>query len=194
MHDIEPYFKWRDLYIASEDEASPFYGRVYNEFTFHNKVYNYFIHPQWDEIGSSTLYIKVLYANYELGLAIIEGIGEWNDCIHNDVMFLKDNILNKMVQEGLNKFIFICENVLNFHGSDDCYYEELYQDISEEQGWVVFLNTLEHVKNEMNETGLQSFVYYGPQYNDPNWRSYKPINLYQLVEQMIAQRTKELPY
>ena len=89
MHDIEPYFNWRNYYTAEEDKDSPFYGKVYDEFKYSNKIYNYFIHPQWDYIGSPTLYIKLLYADYEDGYAIIELIGEWNDCLNNDVMFLK---------------------------------------------------------------------------------------------------------
>jgi len=32
MHEIEPYYKWRDDYIASEDEYSPFYATEYSEF------------------------------------------------------------------------------------------------------------------------------------------------------------------
>ena len=57
MHDIEPYYSWRHLYIASEDHDSPFYRREYSEFEFTHAIYNYLIHPQWDEIGSSTLYL-----------------------------------------------------------------------------------------------------------------------------------------
>jgi hypothetical protein len=26
MQDIEPYYAWRELYIAAEDEYSPFHG------------------------------------------------------------------------------------------------------------------------------------------------------------------------
>jgi len=47
MQDIEPYYRWRDLYIADEDELSPFYGREYSEFEYTNTIYNYYIHPQW---------------------------------------------------------------------------------------------------------------------------------------------------
>ena len=39
------------------------------------------IHPQWDDIGSETLYAKILCAHYPNQYAIIELIGEWNDCI-----------------------------------------------------------------------------------------------------------------
>ena len=76
MQDIEPYFKWRDYYIAEEDVHSPFYRRKYNEFAYDKHVYNYFIHPQWDDIGSETLYIKILFVDYEKNYAIIECIGE----------------------------------------------------------------------------------------------------------------------
>ena len=86
MQDIEPYYRWRDLYIADEDELSPFYGREYSEFEYTNTIYNYYIHPQWDDFGSSTLYLKVLFVDYEIGYAIIEMIGEWNDAINNDIM------------------------------------------------------------------------------------------------------------
>ena len=82
MHNIEPYFNWRDEYVSEEDDRSPFYGREYNEFQYTTKIYNYFIHPQWDDFGSPTLYTKILHADYDQGFAILEFIGEWNDCIH----------------------------------------------------------------------------------------------------------------
>jgi hypothetical protein len=65
MHDIEPHFKWQNEYISSEDKLSPFHGRIYDEFRFTQKIYNYFIHPQWDEFGSQTLYMKILFVDYE---------------------------------------------------------------------------------------------------------------------------------
>jgi hypothetical protein len=48
MHEIEPYFQWRHLYIADEDPKSIFFGQTYSEFEFSQTVYNYYIHPQWD--------------------------------------------------------------------------------------------------------------------------------------------------
>ena len=76
MHDIEPYYNWRGYYIAAEDPYSPFFEREYSEFEFSSKIYNYYIHPQWDSFGSQTLFMKVLYCHYENGFAIIELIGE----------------------------------------------------------------------------------------------------------------------
>ena len=77
MHSLEPFYRWRNFYIASEDPNSPFYERVYSEFEYTHAIYDHVIHPQWDSIGSPTLFIKVLYADYEEGHAIIEMIGEW---------------------------------------------------------------------------------------------------------------------
>ncbi len=124
MHYIEPFYSWRNYYIASEDPSSPFYGREYSEFTFTDRIYNFLIHPQWDNIGSPTLFIKVLFIDYDEGYGIIELIGEWNDAIENDIMTLKRDIIEPIMEHGIDKFILIGENVLNFHYSDDCYYEE----------------------------------------------------------------------
>lgn len=192
MHDIEPHFKWRDRYIASEDNRSPFYGRIYDEFRYTQKIYNYFIHPQWDEFGSQTLYMKILFVDYEEGYAIFEFIGEWNDCLHNDVSFLKRDIIDLMLPQGINKYILICENVLNFHGSDDCYYEEWYDDIKEDDGWIAFLNTLEHVEQEMKDTQIQHYVNFGGIFNNLNWRPQKPKLLFNAIEALLQGDVKRL--
>jgi hypothetical protein len=185
MHDIEPFYRWRDKYVADQDERSPFYGRTYSEFMFSNKVYNYFIHPQWDEFGSPTLYMKVIFADYEEGFAIMELIGEWNDGVTNDIMYLKREVVDAMANEGITKFILVCENVLNFHGSDDCYYEEWYEDVADEHGWICFVNTLNHVADEMRDTQLQQYVNFGEQFNDINWRPHKPKLFFKVIEAMV---------
>ncbi len=185
MHDIEPFFKWRDKYVASHDERSPFYQRQYNEFQYTKKVYNYFIHPQWDEFGSLTLYTKLLFVDYSEGYAILEMIGEWNDSLYNDIMFLKREVIDQLTNHDVHKFIIICENVLNFHGSDDCYYEEWYEDISDERGWICFLNTLDHVKDEMQDHRLQHYVNFGADFNDINWRPHKPKVIFKIIDEMI---------
>ena len=192
MHNIEPFFRWRDKYIADRDEQSPFYGRIYQEFKFTKKVYNYFIHPQWDEFGSSTLYTKVLFLDYEEGYAILEFIGEWNDALHNDIMFLKRNLIEHLQEKDIHKFVLICENVLNFHGSDDCYYEEWGEEVREEDGWICFINTLQHVAEEMNDTNLQYHINFGDYYNNLNWRPHKPNLLFQVVEALVSGEIRRL--
>ena len=67
MHTLEPYYNWRGLYCAEEDELSPFYNQEYSEFEFSNKIYDFYIHPQWDNIGSQTLFVKLLFAHYGEG-------------------------------------------------------------------------------------------------------------------------------
>src|SRR5690349_19582946 len=124
MHDIEPFYNWRHIYTSEEDPRSPFYGRGYSEFEYSQTVYNYYIHPQWDDFGSRTLYLKVLIADYDEGYAVIEMLGEWNDAVENDIMELKREVLEKFMRGHIHKFILITENVLNFHSSDAEYYEE----------------------------------------------------------------------
>jgi hypothetical protein len=193
MHDIEPYYKWREYYVASEDRESPFYGKVYDEFTFSNKVYNYFIHPQWDDFGSLTLYSKVLFVDYNEGIAMIELIGEWNDAIGNDIMFLKREIVDHLLRRDVSKFIIFCDNVLNFHGDDDSYYEEWYEDTSE-GGWITFVNVQEHVLQEMENSRLQYYVNLGSNYNNINWRHKAPILAIGQVLSAMNAATKQLRY
>ncbi len=192
MHDIEPHYNWRDEYTAEEDKRSPFYRRKYDEFGFKNRIYNYFIHPQWDEFGSSTLYMKLLFVDYDEGFAILEMFGEWNDCLHNDIKFLKREVIDPLVEQGVSKFILTCENVLNFHGSDDSYYEEWYEDISEQDGWVALLNTLKHVEEEMRDSRLKQYLYFGEWFNDLNWRPHKPQTVFEVIEGLTQKKMKRL--
>ncbi|RYZ53533.1 MAG: hypothetical protein EOP49_07160, partial [Sphingobacteriales bacterium] len=121
MQDIEPFYNWRHIYTSELDERSPFHGRVYSEFVFSQTIYNYYIHPQWDEFGSRTLYCKILMADYEEHYSVIELIGEWNDSIENDIMELKREVIDPFFGFGITKFILVAENVLNFHSGDRDY-------------------------------------------------------------------------
>ncbi len=194
MHDIEPYYKWRQYYISAEDKKSVFFGQQYDEFTFRNKVYNYFIHPQWDSIGSQTLYAKVIFADYEEGYAFIELIGEWNDCLNNDIMFLKRKLADSLIDQSINQFILLCDNVLEFHGSDDSYYEEWWDDIKEDNGWIIVLNSREHITKEMEKSRIQHYVTLGEELEDIDWRKADPKMSFQLISEIIHSRTKQLNY
>lgn len=194
MHGIEPHFRWRDQYIAAEDSRSPFYGRSYSEFEYSTKVYNYFIHPQWDEFGSSTLYLKVIFVDYDKSFAIIELIGEWNDCLYNDVMWLKREVADALTTEGVYKFMLIVENVYNFHGSEEDYYEEWWDDIKDDRGWVCILNAENHLVQEMEVSGLQHYVNFGAHFFIEKWRVLKPEMLLVATETLLENKTKELRY
>ncbi len=186
MHAIEPYYNWRNLYVASEDYKSPFFEREYSEFEFTNKVYNFLLHPQWDDFGSETLFIKIIFADYDQGVAIIEMIGEWNDCIENDIMNLKLEVLELLMGEGIDKFIMIGENVLNFHSSDDLYYEEWLDEL--EDGWIVFLNFHQHVLEEFEDANIDNYVLLGQDFEMDNWRTYKPTQLFDKIKAKVENR------
>jgi len=194
MHDIEPFFKWRAYYIASEDKESPFYQRKYNEFSYTNKIYNYFIHPQWDSIGSPTIYAKILFVDYNEKSAIIELIGEWNDLLNNEIMIIKRNVLDNLINLGITKIILLCDHVLNFHGDDDSYYEEWWDDIKEENGWVALVNVRDHIIEEMERVGMQYYINFGDSFNDIQWRLFRPQLLKENIEKIISNQVKQLDY
>lgn len=182
MQDIEPYYNWRHLYAAEEDERSPFFGRTYSEFEFSLTVYNYYIHPQWDEFGSRTLYMKILFVDYELQYVIIELIGEWNDAIENDIMTLRREITDKLYKLGIVKFILIAENVLNFHSSDADYYEEWREQIVEEGGWVALLGLPPASQYDFKKSRLTNYINL---IEFPQWRTLKPEMVFQQLDNQL---------
>ena len=101
-------------------------------------------------------------------------------------MTLKREIIELMVDEGLNKFILIGENVLNFHSSDDCYYEEWFQDV--EDGWIAGINFREHVISEFKRNNIDYYINLGGNLDDMVWRNLKPIQLFKNVERELGRR------
>lgn len=183
MHTIEPYYKWREFYRAEKDPASPFYGAEYSEFHFTNHIYNFAIHPQWDNFGSETLLLKILYVDYDQRYAIIEFIGEWNDAINNDIMMLKREVIDPMLDDGIQKFILLGEHVLNFHSSDDSYYEEWFEDTL--HGWISMVNFHAHVLDEMEAAGVGDYLMINDNLDDLDWRLLKPQMMYEKVEGLL---------
>ncbi len=186
MHNIEPFHRWLSEYDVSSDTRSPFFGKEYNYDLYTNTIYGYYIDPGWDFIGSETLYIKILYADYQRGFVIIEMIGEWNDALHNDIMHLKRNIVDHLQKISIKQFILIGENVMNFHGSDDCYYEEWFEDV--EDGWIALVGFRDFVLNEMTEYNIDSYLNYGGNLQIDNWRTMKPQVFHKLVDELIMRR------
>jgi hypothetical protein len=185
MQHLEPYFNWRHLYAAEEDERSPFYGRTYSEFEYSQTVYNYYIHPQWDEFGSRTLYMKILFADYEQQYAIIELLGEWNDAIENDIMELRREITDEMYLTGIIKYILIAENVLNFHSSNDDYYEEWREQLQDDGGWVTVLNMPTQTQYDFKKARLTHYINL---YDFPQWRTLKPEIIFQQVDNWVIKQ------
>ncbi len=186
VHDIEPYFNWRNLYKSEDDPRSPFYKKKHSEFDYHNKIYNFLIHPQWDEFGSATLYLKLLFVDYTEGYAMIEFIGEWNDAVNNDIMWLKREVLEVLATEGIDKFILIGENVMNLHSSDDCYYEEWFQEV--EDGWIAAINFKEHVRQEFGSVNVDYYLNFGGELDTLHWRTLTPQQLFAQVSGVMGRR------
>ena len=186
MQDLEPFYNWEKYYLVEEDELSPFYGTSYDLTMYSTAIYDHYIHPKWDSIGSETLYIKILYTNYDQRYTIIEMFGEWNDAIHNDIMHFKRNVIDLMVKAGINQFIIIGENVLNFHGSDDCYYEEWFEDV--EEGWIAAINFQYFVEDQWKKFGLDSYINYGGTLDVINWRTLTPLQVYEGIRNLIMRR------
>ena len=186
MHTIEPYHGWLNYYDSSLDDQSPFHGKEYNYDLYSETIYGYYIDPGWDFMGSETLYIKILYTDYEQRFIIIEFIGEWNDAINNDIMHLKRNIIDYFNDFGINRYLLIGENILNFHGSDDSYYEEWFEEM--EEGWITGINFRDFVQEEMKTYNIDSYINFGGDLDVFNWRTLKPIQLFNRINTIISRR------
>jgi len=173
------------MYTAEEDEQSPFYGRTYNEFEYSQTLYNFYIHPQWDDFGSRTLYMKILFIDYDLRFAIIELLGEWNDAIENDIMTIRRDITDILYKKGIIHFILIAENVLNFHSSDDSYYEEWREQLEDDNGWVAILNMPEQSQYDFKKARLTHYV---TLLEMDQWRTLKPEFIFQAIQQEMMRR------
>jgi hypothetical protein len=186
MHEIEPYHNWLKYYDPAQDDRLPFFGKEYNYDLYSETIYGYYIDPAWDSIGSETLYLKVLYADYHRGFVVIEFIGEWNDAINNDIMTLKRNLIEFMLKEGINKYILIGENIMNFHGSDDSYYEEWFEEI--EDGWIAAVSFPEFVQNELKRYQLDNYINMGGTLQIERWRTLQPLHFCEMVSSLIQRR------
>ncbi|HMH24110.1 MAG TPA: hypothetical protein VK563_20140, partial [Puia sp.] len=148
-------------------------------------IYNYYIHPQWDDFGSRTLYMKVLLADYEEQYVVIELFGEWNDAIENDIMNLKREVVDKFFEGGIIKFLIIAENVLNFHSGDKDYYDEWFEEVTDAGGWIAIINMPPQTQHDFRKAKLHRFI---ELIELENWRTYKPFHLFKLIDEQIMKR------
>jgi len=188
MHDIEPYYRWEPFYQSDTDPQSPFFGTQYNYDLFTENIYGYYIAPGWDFFGSETLYLKILFVDYKQSFGIIELIGEWNDAINNDIMHLKRNVIESMMAAGINKFILMGENILNFHGSDDSYYEEWFEETEEQDGWIAAINFREFITDEWRKYNIDSYINFGGTLQLTEWRTLGPRTFFDMVKRLIERR------
>jgi hypothetical protein len=108
-------------------------------------------------------------------------------------MFLKRNLVDPLMDEGVSRFAFFCENVLNFHASiDDDYYAEWNEALTEMEGWGMLVNIRPQVEEELHTAHLDQYLFFGEAYNDIIWRNQKPAVVAQLLETILYGRIKRL--
>jgi hypothetical protein len=88
-------------------------------------------------------------------------------------------VADPFMEQGIFKFIFIAENVLNFHSGDKDYYEEWQEELIEQNGWVVCINMPEQTQYDFRRAKLDRYIDLMEQ---PDWRIYKPFHLFRIAE------------
>ena len=117
---------------------------------------------------------------------VLEYIEANYDAIENDIMTLKRDIIEPIMEHGINKFILIGENILNFHYSDDCYYEEWFDEV--EEGWIALVNFHEHVIKEFEKIHLDSYFVMGGELEEEDWRTMQPYDFYMKISNYVQKR------
>ena len=115
-------------------------------------------------------------------------IGEWNDLLYNDVMLLKRDVIEPMMSHGIVRFILIGENVLNHHPSDEEYYSEWFEEVSDADGWIALLNFREHVRDDLKAANIDRYFLLGGQLDMMDWRTFEPEDLYERVSAQVMKR------
>ena len=100
-------------------------------------------------------------------------------------MTLRRDVTDQFFQYGITKFILIAENVLNFHSSDKEYYQEWFEEVTDENGWIVCLNMPEQTQHDFRKAKLN---YYIELVEMENWRIYKPFHLFKKIDGEILKR------
>ena len=100
-------------------------------------------------------------------------------------MTLKRDVIDRLIAHGIGKFILIGENVMNFHSSDDCYYEEWLEDVMEEGGWIVMLSLAEQSKYDFTRAGIDRYVQLIDMFD---WRPFTPMNLFIKIDNLQLKR------
>lgn len=92
------------------------------------------------------------------------------------------------MENGVNKFVLIGENLLNFHGNDEDYYEEWFEEVEESEGWNAFVNLRPHVKDELKDYDLDYYFLMGGELEELDWRTATPTQFISRIERYIQNR------
>jgi hypothetical protein len=75
--------------------------------------------------------------------------------------------------------------VLNFHSSDDSYYEDWREQVEDLGGWIVILNMPEQSQYDFVRARLNN---YATLMDFPQWRTLKPELVFQQVDELLLKR------
>lgn len=185
---LEPFDGWLLLYSHDRDPYSPFHEVEHSLFEYNRHIYTFEAHPLWDTIESESLLVKILYAQYDDGYAILELLGEWNDLHDNDFRLLWENCLHPLVVSGISRFILICENVFHIYPDADDYYQQATEALEDDEGWICLLRARPHVLQEMEAYGIGQYLFYSPHLEALRWRKLKPWEVYTQVRDQLEGR------
>src|SRR5438876_7446125 len=100
-------------------------------------------------------------------------------------MELKREVIDVFFHQRITKFILIAENVLNFHSGDKDYYQEWFEEVTDENGWVVILNMPEQTQYDFKRAKLHRYI---ELIELDNWRTYKPFHLFKKIDSQMQKR------
>ena len=72
-----------------------------------------------------------------------------------------------MVAAGIKKYVLIDKNAFNFHGSDDCYFEEWFEDLEERR--IAAFGFRDHVLGEWREYDADACLNFAGRPEVNNW-------------------------
>jgi len=78
--------------------------------------------------------------------------------------------------------------VLNFNTSDDCYYEEWFEDVNDEDGWIALVNFRDHVLEDFSKAYIDQYFVSGGNLNEVNWRTQHPHQFYEKINDSVVKR------
>ena len=101
-------------------------------------------------------------------------------------MHFKREIIEPLIESGINKFILIGENIMNAHIDEDDYYQEWFDEV--EEGWIVALNFRDHIRDEFEKARIDYYLAFGGGFNEFDWRNLTPKLLFSKIDSMITKR------
>jgi hypothetical protein len=75
--------------------------------------------------------------------------------------------------------------VLNFHSSDDSYYEEWHEQLEDDNGWVAVLNMPNATQHDFKKARITNYLHF---FELDQWRTLKPEIIFQTLDNELMKR------